>query len=53
MVSAVLGLCTLSLGWHRCPEIRTSSTDFTQLSKLYLKTDSESSLRNVVFRNMI
>jgi hypothetical protein len=31
------------------PEIGTSSIDWTQLSRFYLKTETESSLRNVVF----
>jgi hypothetical protein len=51
MVSAVLGLCTLSRCRYRCPEISTSSIDWAQLSRFYLKTDIESSLRNVVLKN--
>jgi hypothetical protein len=35
-----------------CPEIGTSSIDWAQLSKFYLKTETESSLRNVVFRKV-
>jgi hypothetical protein len=35
--------------WYRCPEIGTSSIDWVQLSRFYLKTEIESSLRNVVF----
>jgi hypothetical protein len=31
------------------PEIVTSSIDWAQMSRFYLKTDTESSLRNVVF----
>jgi hypothetical protein len=31
------------------PEIGTSSIDWAQLSRFYLKTEIESSLRNVVF----
>jgi hypothetical protein len=31
------------------PEIGTSSIDWAQLSRFYLKTETESSLRNVVF----
>jgi hypothetical protein len=49
MVCAVLGLYTPSRCSYRCPEIGTSSIDWTQLSKFYLKKDTESSLRNVVF----
>jgi hypothetical protein len=33
--------------WCRYPEIGTSSIDWTQLSRFYLKTETESSLRNV------
>jgi hypothetical protein len=35
--------------WHTCPEIETSSIDWTQLSRFYLKTETESSFRNIVF----
>jgi hypothetical protein len=31
------------------PEIRTSSIDWAQLNRFHLKTETESSLRNVVF----
>jgi hypothetical protein len=48
MVSAVLGLYTLSRCWYRCLEIGTSSIDWAQLSRFYLKTETESSLRNAV-----
>jgi hypothetical protein len=34
------------------PEIGTSSIDWAQLSGFYLKTEAESSIRNVVFCNM-
>jgi hypothetical protein len=34
------------------PEIRTSSIDWAQLSSFYLKTETESSLLNVVFCNI-
>jgi hypothetical protein len=34
--------------WHRCPEIGTSSIDWAQLCRFYLKTETESSLRNAV-----
>jgi hypothetical protein len=34
------------------PEIGTSSIDWAQLSRFYLKTETESSLRNVVFCNI-
>jgi hypothetical protein len=40
---------TSSWCWYRCPEIGTSSVDWVQLSRFYLKTETESSLRNVVF----
>jgi hypothetical protein len=43
------GLYTPSWGWHRCPEIGTSSIDWDQLSRFYLKMETESSLRNTVF----
>jgi hypothetical protein len=39
---------TYSVG-HLSPEIETTSSDWAQLSKFYLKTETESSLRNVVF----
>jgi hypothetical protein len=48
MVCAVLGLYTPSWCWYRCPETGTSSIDGAQLSRFYLKTETESSLRNVV-----
>jgi hypothetical protein len=35
--------------WSQSPEILTSSLDLTQLSRFYLKMETESSLRNVVF----
>jgi hypothetical protein len=47
MVCAVFGLYALSWCWYRCPEIRTSSLDWAQLSRFYRKTETESSLRNV------
>jgi hypothetical protein len=37
--------------WYRCLEKGTSSIDWAQLSKFYVKTETESSLRNVVFLN--
>jgi hypothetical protein len=52
MVCAVLDLYTLSWCWYRCPEIGTSSVYCAQLSRFYLKTETESSLRNVVFWNI-
>jgi hypothetical protein len=52
MVCAVLGLYTPSWCLHRCPEIGTSSTDWAQLSRFYLKTETESSLRNAVLCNI-
>jgi hypothetical protein len=36
------------LCWCRCPEIRSSSIDWAQLSRFYLKTETEFSLRNAV-----
>jgi hypothetical protein len=42
-------LCTPYWSWHSCPEIGSSSIDWAQLSRFYLKTETESSLRNVVF----
>jgi hypothetical protein len=50
MVCAVLGLYTISRYWYRCPEIGTSCIDWAQLSRFYLKTETESSLGNVVFK---
>jgi hypothetical protein len=38
------------LSWHSCPELGTSSIDWAQLNRFYLKTEAESSLRNVVFK---
>jgi hypothetical protein len=49
MVCALLVLYTPSWCWYRCPDIGTSSIDWAQLSTFYLKTETESSLRNVVF----
>jgi hypothetical protein len=34
---------------HVSPEIETSSIDWAQLSRFYLKRETQSSLRNVVF----
>jgi hypothetical protein len=34
---------------HECPEIGTSSIDWAQLSRFYLKTETDLSLWNVVF----
>jgi hypothetical protein len=47
-----LDLYTPSWCWYRCPEIGTSSVDWAQLIRFYLKTETESSLRNVVFWNI-
>jgi hypothetical protein len=49
MFFAVFDLWTPSWSSHRCPEIGTSSIDLAQLSRFYLKTETESRLRNVVF----
>jgi hypothetical protein len=35
--------------WILSPEIGTSSINWAQMSEFYLKTETESSLRNVVF----
>jgi hypothetical protein len=48
MVYAVLGLCALSCVGVRVPEIESNSVDWAQLSSFHLKTETESSLRNVV-----
>jgi hypothetical protein len=48
----VHGLYTPSWCWYRCPEIGTSSIDWAKLSRFYLKTETETSLRNVVFCNI-
>jgi hypothetical protein len=47
MVCAVFSLYTPSWCWCRWPEIGTSSIDWAQLNRFYLKTQTESSLRNV------
>jgi hypothetical protein len=52
MVCAVLGLYTSSWCWYRCLEIGTSSLDWAQLIRFYLKTEIESRLRNGVFCNI-
>jgi hypothetical protein len=49
MVYAVLGLYTPFWCWYMYPEIGTTSINCAQLSRFYLKTETESSLRNVVF----
>jgi hypothetical protein len=36
------------LYWCWCPETGTSSIDWAELSRFHLKTEIESSLRNVV-----
>jgi hypothetical protein len=35
--------------WCRCPEMGTNSIDWIKLGKFYLKTDTQSSLRNSEF----
>jgi hypothetical protein len=40
--------CIPYLCWYRYPEIETSSIDWAHLSRLILKTETESGLRNVV-----
>jgi hypothetical protein len=52
MVYAVLGFYALTWCWYRCPAIGTSSIVWAQLSTFYLTTETESSLRNVVFCNI-
>jgi hypothetical protein len=52
MVCAMLGLYTPCWCWYRCPKIGTSSIDWGQLSRFYLKMKTESSLRKVMFWNM-
>jgi hypothetical protein len=49
MVCVVFGFYTPSWCWHRCPEMGTSSIDWAQLSRFYLKTETESNLRSAVF----
>jgi hypothetical protein len=39
------------LRWCWCPEMGTSSIDLAQLSRFYLKTETESSFRNAVCLN--
>jgi hypothetical protein len=51
MGCAVLGFYTPSWCWYRCPEIGTRSIDWAQLSRFYLKTEIQSSFRNVVLKN--
>jgi hypothetical protein len=51
MVCVVFGLYTLFWSWHRghrSLEIWTTSIDWAQLSRFYLKAETESSFRNVV-----
>jgi hypothetical protein len=52
MVCAVLGLHTLSWCCYRYPEIWTSSIDWIQRNRFYLKTETEVTLRNGVFLNI-
>jgi hypothetical protein len=47
------GLCCAwlvfpTLHWCRCAEIGSSSIDWAQLNRFYLKTETESSLRDIV-----
>jgi hypothetical protein len=51
MVCAVLGLYNPSWCWFRCLETGTRSNDWDQLSRFYLKTETESSLQNAVLKN--
>jgi hypothetical protein len=48
------GLCCASIlhpiwCWYKFPEAGTISIDLDQLSRFYLKKETESSLRNVMF----
>jgi hypothetical protein len=52
MVYAVLGLYTPSWCWYSYPEIWNRSIDWAQLSRFYLKTETEYNLRNAVFCNI-
>jgi hypothetical protein len=45
-----LGLYTSSWKWHRCPEMGTSSVYWTQLSRVYLRMEIESSLWNIFLK---
>jgi hypothetical protein len=49
MVYVVLVLYAPSWSWHTCPKIGTSSIHGAQLSRVYLKAETESGLRSVVF----
>jgi hypothetical protein len=40
----------LSWCWYTCPEIGTSSIDWAHQNRFHLKTETESSLRNVVLK---
>jgi hypothetical protein len=52
MVCTVLGLYTPSWCCYRYPEIRSNFIDLAKLSRFYLNTETESSLRNVMFCNI-
>jgi hypothetical protein len=49
MISAVFDLCTPSWMWHMFLEIGTNSIKWTQLSRFYLKMETESSLQTLCF----
>jgi hypothetical protein len=51
LVSSKTPSC-LYLKKHNVSEIGTSSVDWAQVSRFYLWTETESSLRNIVFRNI-
>jgi hypothetical protein len=51
MVCAVFGLYTPSWSWHRYPDIGTSSIDWTQLSRFYLKKETIQSPKRCVLKN--
>jgi hypothetical protein len=49
MFCVVPALYALNMYWCTYPEIGSSSIDWFQLSRFYLKTETEPSIRNVVF----
>jgi hypothetical protein len=42
--------CPWLVCWYRCPESGSSSIDWAQMRRFYLKTETESRLRNVVLK---
>jgi hypothetical protein len=51
MVYAVFHLCTPSWSWRRCPEIGTSSIDWAQQSRFFLKMETIQSPKHCVLKN--